>query len=70
MRKEPTAENVAPGVKKFRTLRLGVIPELDEALEKDRLSIPLAERPNKSNHIRKILWDYVKAKKAERTKVR
>lgn len=56
-------------VKKYRTVRFEVLPELDELLEKDRLSAPIGERLNKSAHIRKILWEYVEKKyrtKAER----
>ena len=56
--------------KKFRTVRFEVVPELDSVLEEDRLSAPVGERLNKSAHIRKILWEYVEAKKAKRTKVR
>jgi hypothetical protein len=45
--------------KKFRTVRFEVIPDLDERLEKLRLSYPKGEQLNRSAFIRKILYEYV-----------
>lgn len=46
---------------KFITVRFGLIPELYDEIEKNRLSVPKAERLNRSAFVRKILYEYVKA---------
>ena len=48
---------------KYVTVRMGLIPELYDELEKLRLSAPQAERLNRSAFVRKILYEYIKAKK-------
>ena len=57
-----TTKQQQPEAKKFRTVRFEVITELDELLEKDRMSYPMGSRLNKSAHIRKILWEHVTQK--------
>ncbi len=47
---------------KYRTVRFGLIDELDDLLEQDRMSVPVGSRLNKSAHIRQILWAHVTKK--------
>lgn len=48
---------------KYVTVRMGLIPELYDELETLRLSVPRGERLNRSAFVRKILYEYIKAKK-------
>ena len=45
---------------KFVTVRFGLIPELYDEMEKQRLKVPKAERLNRSAFVRKILYGYLK----------
>jgi len=52
---------------KYLTVRFGVIPELYDEMEKQRLAAPRAERLNRSAFVRKALYEYLKNNQAKKT---